>query len=517
MKLFLFGELNIENILRLCPDATVLEQEYLLTGQVACCTQDGRSYLRKGEGHIDGFLAECSARDLWRLDQWKNVLFLQREEVSDGIFSYTSLYGESCDEYPCAAPDAVEEFAQRRVSFTGLKLADIHLLIPGYCGFSVPSDADHAFLGKKLQQCIQKSTEAEFNSDFLKDTSRFGLGNIGIVMGDGTVQSAVLTLMRHNKTDLGVLDIYVPAVTASTHEILGNFCGEYLQLIYRGRTVNLRGLYEMIGLRQHGSRRSMVFSYEKLSEEQLLNVLVNEEFPMGKIMGSHFKEIIQNNVAQYDTAEVYVSEVTMIEITDRIPDSLMDRIASQAVEIFFVEMLLLQDAAVSKMYERVQEEIEKERRSPFRKDTGKVFEQLLEDSSYALNFTDYQQFYYPTVRVSAWKIAEAFGIDAIREKYNRSKEILENMIDRHNAELAKHEDKNENRLLLILAVISGIEPLQIGLNLLLKNEAAAYLSSLALLFGLWLCFFCVRKIKRHRLQKKIYRASRSNDGRKEGK
>lgn len=503
MKLFLFGEFCVETVGKMLPSSVVLEESYVLPGLCVCCNSEGRGYLRPGAEGAHGFLLDCSPQDLWVLDQWKNVFLLQRAEFADGIVSYVSIYGEDRLGDSYASATQVEEFFAARASFCGLKRADVHLLIPGY-SLHQPPEAEHAYLGKMLQQCIQKSTEAEFNSDFLKDTGRFGLGNIGIVLSDGTVQQAVLTLMRHNTTKLGVLDVYVPAATGSTHGILGSFCGEYIRLLYNGKELSLRDLCGVVGLRPYGSRRSMVFSYEKLTEEQLLNVLVNEEFPMGKIMGSHFKNIIQNNVAQYDTAEVYVSEATMIEITDRIPDCLMDRIASQAVEIFFVEMLLLQDAAVSKMYDRVQEEIEKERNSPFRKDTGKVFEQLLEESSYALNFTDYQQFYYPTVRVSAWRIAEAFGIDAIREKYNRSKEILENMIDRHNAELAKNEDKIENRLLLILAVISGIEPLQIGLNLLLENEVAAYLLSLALLAGLWLCFTCLRKWKRHRMQKKMH-------------
>ena len=500
MKIFLFGELNADNIKRICPMAEISETEAVVQGYRMRCNSNGRSYLEESTSSVSGFMAECSAKDTWRLDQWKDLLLLYRKEISDGVQAYFSIYKEDGDQGQLASNEEIEAFALERESFTGLRYADLHLLIPGYCSELVVDEREYSFLGTVLQQRIQEATEAEFNSDFLKDTTRVGLGNIGIVTQNGYVQNGVLTFMYHNRTGLGVADIFIPSAIASTHGILASFCGDSIELIYRSERMNLRGLCERIGFRQYGSRRSMVFSYEDLSREQLLNVLVNEEFPMGKIMGDHFIDIINTNMAQYDTARVYVSEATMIEISDNIPKRLFDRIDSQAVEIFFVEMLLLQDAAVSKMYDCVQEEIEKERTSPFRKDSGKVFEKLLEDSSYALSFTDYQQFYFPTVRVSAQRIAQAFGINAIREKYARSKEILENMIDRHNAELAKQVDRIENSLLLLLAVLSGIEPLQMGFSLILKSEAAAYFASIAILAGLSLSYMGLKIAKRRRLR-----------------
>ena len=514
MKVFVFGEFDGTNIKMICPSATVVEREYTVRGYSAHCNKDGRAFLRASEGSVTGIIIECSKEELWSLDQWKDVLLLQRKRISDGIDTYFSIYqADESENNEYATDRQMQAFAQRRNNCQSLRMADVHLLIPGHFVKTAPGDAKRAFLGRKLQDKIYKTTLSEFNSDFLKDTCRFALGDIEIVLEDGYVQRAVLTLMHHNKTKLCVADIYIPANLASTHEILCAYCGNFLNLRYRGKDTTINGLCEDIGIKQYGTRRSMVFSYEKISEELLLNILVNEERPMGKIMGSHFKDIISNNVAQYDTAKVYVSEATMIEITDNIENDLFERISSQAVEIFFVEMLLLQDASVSKMYNRVQEEIENERRNPFRDDAGRIISALVDESAYAMNFTDYQQFYFPTVRVSAWKIAKAFVIDSIREKYDRSKEILEDMVEKHNTEISKSENKFENQLLLVLAILSGIEPLSMGLDLWLNNEGMSYFLSIILLCILWLAFFTLRKAKRRKLQ----RATENKSARKERK
>ena len=118
-----------------------------------------------------------------------------------------------------------------------------------------------------------------------------------------------------------------------------------------------------------------------------------------------------------------------------------------------------------------------------------------------MNFSDYQQFYFPTVKVSAWKIARAFGIESILQKYDRSKTILEDLIEKHNTEIAKSEGKLENRLLLVLAILSGIEPLSMGLELWLNNAKLAYALSIALLGSLWFAFFAIRKLKHRKMRK----------------
>ena len=68
-------------------------------------------------------------------------------------------------------------------------------------------------------------------------------------------------------------------------------------------------------------------------------------------------------------------------------------------------------------------------------------------------------------------------------------------------EIAKSEGKLENRLLLVLAILSGIEPLSMGLELWPNNAKLAYALSIALLGSLWFAFFAIRKLKHRKMRK----------------
>ena len=503
MKVFLFGELTEQNISMICPNGTVIGKKAYV-GYSQACSRAGRAFIKEGSDSIDGFIFECDGLDLWRLDQWKNVLFLQRGlvDADEEIYTYFTIY-ESMDNSAInyAGDEVIRQFVSNINKHNSLRMADVHLLIPGY-SFQKPINVEGAYFGRILQDSIQSSNENEFSSDFLKDCKRFTLGRVEIKRDD-TYQLAILTLMCHSGTRLCVVDIYIPAIETSAHGVLESYCGNFIRLRYQDVECTLSELCKKIGVTEFGSRRSLVFSYEKLTEESMLNLLVNEEHPMGKIMGSYFKDVINHNLAQYDTAEVYATEVTMLEMTDRIENNVLTRMQSQAVEIFFVEMLLLQDAAVSKMYDRVQREIAYERENPLRKNAGKIISELVDDAAYATTFTDYQQFLYPTVRVSAEKVAKAFGIDNIQKKYNQNKVFLEQMIRDHNAEISKKENRIKNSLLIIITLLSGTKTIYEAFNSLTSSAYASfayYIAMTIMLFGV-LLYFGVRRIVRHRAMK----------------
>ncbi len=522
MKIFIFGELDASSILELCPDATLVCEDYALSGYSIHYSSNGRAFLTKDTGEVHGALIECDKSQAWIIGQWKGVFQIrisQLSDLDDEIYSYLSVYECESTEYTVAGIDEIRAFRELLNSNQSLKRADLHLLIPGYfTKGTLPSSFERSYWGKMLQEQIDASASSEFNSDFLKNTQRVSLGEIEIILDDyngkeAFVQKASLTLMCQNDTMLCVADIYIPACVGSAHRILCEYCGAFIKLRYGGENMSINELCDRLNIIQYGARRSMVFAHEELNDELLLNILVNEEAPMGKIVSSHFRDIINNNVAQYDTARVYVSESTMIEITSNGSPLLEERIESQAIEIFFVEMLLLEDASVSKIYSRVKEAIADERKNGRTKANGKVITEIIEESSYTTFFADYQQFNFPTVRVSARKIAKAFGIDEIREKYDKSRQILEDMIERHNTEIemhnsdiSKHQERIENLLLLLLAVLSGVDPLHMGISLIIESPVWSYLVSIGLLIGLGTFFILIK----HMIGLKM--ARQENDG-----
>jgi hypothetical protein len=76
--------------------------------------------------------------------------------------------------------------------------------------------------------------------------------------------------------------------------------------------------------------------------------------------------------------------------------------------------------------------------------------------SQALRFADYDQFNFPTVRESARKVAQGFGIGNIYEKYRMNKELLESMIQANKRKTQSHQDSIKNMFLLLLSAIAAI-------------------------------------------------------------
>ncbi len=515
MKLFIFGELNDNNIASLCSSAKLIEQTSF-SGYEICSNKQGRSYLKKGNNNVEGWVYDLNDLDCWFIDQWKEPLSLYKKEISDNVYSYFSINeAEENVNNNYANNEELDNFFLKLKNNTSLKMADVHLLIPGSIEEGINNNKE-AYIGNMLQKCISDSNEAEYNSDFLKNCERYTLGEIGIIIDDNQVQKATCTIMLHKPTNLGVMDIFVPAIHINAHTVLLNYCCDQLKLEYDNKVITIHELFNTLNIIRMGSKRSLVFSYEKLDETTMINLLANEREPMGKIMGKHFKDIISNNLAQYDTAEVYVSETTMLEVASKVETCLFSRIQNQAIEIFFVEMLLLQDAAVSKMNEKVKAEIDKERNFPFRKNADKILHELLDENAYTLRFTDYKQFYYPTVRVSAENVSKAFGIDEIYKKYEQNKMLLENMIKNHKVEFDKKENKIKNILLSVLTILSGIETIQTAIDLLTNSKYGyySYYISIAIMSLGLLTVFTVRQLigsKFNRKNKKERKGKKYND------
>ena len=160
------------------------------------------------------------------------------------------------------------------------------------------------------------------------------------------------------------------------------------------------------------------------------------------------------NIAQYDTAEAYVSEVTLLEISKVFKPSLNDRLAEQAIEVFFIKLLLLQDAAISSVNMMIEEAIEDENNNVG--NTNNELLKLVAELSKATKFFDPRNFYYPTVRASSLRIAEKFGLPRQMRLMTENKSLLEQLIDINTMRVQSKENDIINVILIILAVIQII-------------------------------------------------------------
>lgn len=175
---------------------------------------------------------------------------------------------------------------------------------------------------------------------------------------------------------------------------------------------------------------------------------------MGTISGVFKEKVRTQNIAQYDTAKVYVSHETMLEKCREVDNRIDFRLSYHAIELFFVELLLIQDAAVDKVYYDLREEEERQKGYGDVKEARIHCEHLSFDMAQAMRFGDFEQFNFPTTRESAKNIAKGFGINTIFEKYKLNKEFLDAMINANDRQMQEEQDDLKNKFLIVISAIA---------------------------------------------------------------
>lgn len=482
----------------------------------------GRIVLESGDG-FPGCVCEITPEDKWLLDMRQDVFETECRptglKAADGgeIFSYFDLSGAKTS----AAPETDGgETARIRAHMenNGIKYADIFLMIPGKLRPGAPA-TQPCRLCDKLNAALTKTCKEEFSGGYADELERRACGTAELEFDyDGEVcrQRVFSSIVTHRGTGFSVVEIGVPCGDVCGTMLLYSYTSGELRVLCGDKRMSVGEYAVSLGLELFGSKRSLVFSYSELSEEMLLNALVNEYAPMGKIIGDHFLACARGNLAQYDTAKAAASSVTFVEQIYNFESDIMKRLEYQAIEIFFIELLLMQDAGVSNVYSRLlaEEKIQRDGNYDIN-ESKRVFENINFDMSQIQRFSDYDSFRFPTVRVSAERIAKAFGIDRMFEKYERNRELLDYMLDVNAKHEERHDNMLKNGLLLVLTLLSGMDVIN---NLMSDymgyvTPHSYYISSAAVLCGVAL-YFIITAIRKGR---RIHAKKRAVFGGKNGK
>lgn len=394
---------------------------------------------------------------------------------------------------------------------------DLYLLIPGKVGDSKSFKrfVEKHTVGDFFNRTIQERVEDESSSDFICQMERFCFGDITVACGRNSnkdkVCKGIANIAVHKKTGMCVLEIILRHADELCNLVLQYYCGEALTYNLDGEAVGIKELAKKLEIELYGRKRSMVFAYGDVSKQAIINALANEDNPMGKIGGDFARKVEMENIAQYDTAEVYVSTATMFEKCNLMPETEEDRMTYQTIEIFFVEMLLLQDAAIDKIYEDIKEEEERQREGKCNpKEAVARMEEINFDMSQAIRFADYEQFHYPTVRESSKKVAEAFGIEYIFNKYESNQELLARMVQTNVQKVEAEQSKVKDWFLLLLAGLTAIEAVDEVVSRLLKgmgDELLSYIIAAAVVVVVYFMYLTLAGMK----QRKYERSSKGND------
>jgi len=137
-------------------------------------------------------------------------------------------------------------------------------------------------------------------------------------------------------------------------------------------------------------------------------------------------------------------------------------------------------------------------------------EEINFDMSQAIRFADYEQFHYPTVRASSKKVAEAFGIEYIFNKYESNQELLARMVQTNVQKVEAEQSKVKDWFLFLLAGLTAIEAVDVVVSRLLKGmgeELLSYIIAAVVVVVVYFIYLAVSGTK----QRKYERSIKGND------
>lgn len=365
------------------------------------------------------------------------------------------------------------QYDSARVGSRRMRRADVMLMIPGFVehGWScseMPSEISELYISVMEQNVINEYSDP-YVMDHLK---RYQLGQVFLKVRHDYVekdengepnqykQKAFAMLVEHELTGFCVLEIMAPNVCIGGNKLLAYYCVDELAVWCSGKWYdNADKLLEALGVKRCGEKRSAVFAYDELSQKDLVLALANEEYAIAEITGSFAKKYAHNNIAQFDVAEVYIAPGTMVQKRKSIPRLYYERLEDQVMEIFFVELILLLDAGISKQVDSVNYEHSLQLSDKDPNDAIRRMEDISFDMVGVMRFADFNSFKYQSVKLAAREVAEAFGVESLFQKYHDSKDLLEELVAANVRRTDERENRIKNRFLLLITIVTTIATL----------------------------------------------------------
>ena len=441
-------------------------QPYVLAGYAAGVTGQGRAYLREEPGaEIRGLLCPAGEELLWALDQWKNLSVFIRRSVTgpDGTQLQGYFLNAEAPAPPWEGLEAELERFQAMRAENELGKCDVHLMFPcSFEGFRPPAPAARDGLGARFSEILQDTSAGEFAGDYLcLERGSAGVFTFSAKLwssqGEPYIQQGLVHYSYHRSALVGTVSVVFPCTSVPAFRILNVFCANQIRAFVDGEFVPVdQWLERSFGLTIYGTARAVLFAHNPLQRDQIVRCLAMEHTPMGKLVGKTLNEYAVDDFAEYDIANVYASHKCMVEIEKTCCGELEERLATQALEIFFVELLQMQTASVRRICRRVLEYMKSDEVRQGVKNYRKLIE-LSDEMSTAVLFFDYNYFLFPTVSIACQRISERFGMPEEREKYYKYREILDQLIKLAHEQREKIEGDNMNRLLFVLTLV-GILP-----------------------------------------------------------
>ena len=275
-----------------------------------------------------------------------------------------------------------------------------------------------------------------------------------------------------SESDVGVLYVVSLSSPFLLSHLLDNVVRNQLMVVTREGMCNL---YEYIlknwSLKISGTPKSYVTvprEKDLLENEQLAALLMSETIydageDFGKIVDQDILGITSDphGMGQYDLAHVSISSNAFIQFYPSYRGSKQYRLFWNAVTAFFIELILFEEAAVTR-FNRDLVDLMSEANEALPEDFLKKNRDITNEYLRSVEFWDVQ-LNYPSSKRAMKKIREAFDVNELllrMERYQKQMqnifEINKELIDRESEKVEKRSNDNMNFILFVLTIVSTV-------------------------------------------------------------
>ena len=498
-KLFVYGTLKSDMVQKKLLGHVLESYEAELPGYSVNIAEEYYNLVPSKEGYVNGRVLIVSETDLLYIDQWEEIpLYLKEELVVKSQYGNEKVYVyiKKDEEQNISLvnnvddisnnrnlEEIIDDFEQERDK--EFPICDLYLHYPiqvnvnTFEGFGNKED----FFTKKFKEIVKdeygNSELGRLNHCFI------GYENLWYQYEDKEVSIRASLYYTADNNDLGVLTVMLPVCLCNPLELwIKTFEGELM--VKNNTFVNY--LYENYKIKVLSQPKLILFASSQLSEFEKLQFFTSEELVGCKITDQSIILRANTNIAQYDSAGIYVSENVIIEIPQNFKVCYRDRIESQILTLFIAEIFIFQAATIFETKKYIEDLMANDEISK-----SKFKESITVLLIKSKRYWDRNQFLYPTARKLAENIGEAMRVDELHLYQDENEKMLDKLVQMNKLRQEEIESSSLNAILLIISLL-GVIPIvsemviKIYDNKFNSIDAISYMISTASCFVLWMIY-----------------------------
>ncbi|MEI6606605.1 MAG: gamma-glutamylcyclotransferase family protein [Verrucomicrobiota bacterium] len=521
--LFVYGTLKDAEACQLLFNGNVLGEVAVLRGYSLRKTSDFLFITPQPDGVVEGRILHLTDEQILIADQWEEIPYYTRKRVEvwiadspvpvwvytrDGADGEASTSGEISSLARNELIEVIDSF-NSQLRLNTQPYTDAYLLIPcATINRNVARRGEQTEFETNFIESIRDVSHNEFSGNFEQQIERRSYPQIEIAAFscDDTnllgVEKASIIVSEFNNTGFSVVHVIIPAVSVPLIYLLDQASSGRIRVRELGhdKFILIDDYLASIGMIASGTVRTALFMREHPTACDFISALLCEAESQAEITGRKLLEGIRENIAQYSSAEIFASEICVLEIPKWFDLLYENRLKSQLLTLFILEIIQLQEAALKKVSRDVYSMIASKK---YESDTVAMeeIEKVTETYSAAMMLWDINNFKYRTAQGLADGFSEKFKMSLRFEDFFKFKSLIEQLTSVHSNRIHIVKGNVLNAVLLILAFIQVVPIVNNIYHLIFAGRVTltdflTALSSIVSCFLIWLTFRFAKRSNR---------------------